>query len=74
MSVLGSVRGKRSNRSPVRLRPICRTVHRAPLLRRIRPLLTLRAQIADHYISRTGIMMRSSQYAAPRQDADTGEG
>jgi hypothetical protein len=36
---------------------ICRTVHRGPILRRIRPHLTLRA---DHYISRTGRKMRSA--------------
>jgi hypothetical protein len=27
---------------------ICRTVHRAPVLRRSRPLLTLKAQKTDH--------------------------
>jgi hypothetical protein len=30
--------------------------------------------MADHYKSRTDIEMRSGQYAAPRQDADTGVG
>ncbi len=44
----------------------------APVLRRFRPHLTLKIQKADHYKSRTDIEMRSGQYAAPRQDADTG--
>jgi len=35
---------------------------------------TSRLLKVDHYLSRTGIMVRSSQYAAPRQDADAGEG
>jgi hypothetical protein len=33
-----------------------------------------RAQNSDRYIWRTGLKMRSSQYAAPRQDADAGRG
>jgi hypothetical protein len=28
---------------------LCRTVHRAPVLRRIRPLLTLKAQNSNYY-------------------------
>jgi hypothetical protein len=50
------------------------TVHRASVLRRMRPLLTLKAQNSKNYISHTGIKMRSGRYAPPRQDADTGEG
>src|SRR5215204_4596368 len=53
---------------------ICRTVHRAPLLRQSRPLLTLRAQKADHYKLHVRTEMRSGQYAAPREDADAGRG
>ena len=53
---------------------LCRTVQRAPVLRRSWPLLTLRAQTSDHYMLRVCIKKRSGQYAAPRQDADTGEG
>ena len=34
---------------------ISRTVHKAPVLRRIRPLRTLKAQKPDYYISLTGI-------------------
>jgi hypothetical protein len=49
-------------------------VHGAPVLRQIRPLRTLKAQTSNHSISFTGIKMRSSQYAAPRQDTDTGGG
>jgi hypothetical protein len=41
---------------------------------RIRLLLTLRTKNPNDYISRTGIKMRSGQYAALRQDADTGAG
>ncbi len=32
-----------------------KTVHRAPILRRSRPLRTLEAQNSNHYTSRTGI-------------------
>jgi hypothetical protein len=48
-----------------------RTVHMAPILRRMRPLLTPKAQNSNHYISRTGSKMRSGQYAASpgRSDA-----
>jgi len=53
---------------------ICRIVHRAPVRRRMRQLLTLRAQTSDHYISCTGIKMRLSQYASSHQDADAAEG
>jgi hypothetical protein len=53
---------------------ICRTVHRAPILRRSRPLLTLKAQNSNHYISHPGIKMRSDQYAAPREHVNRGEG
>jgi hypothetical protein len=53
---------------------ICRTVHRAPVLRRIRPLLTPKTQTSNQNTSRTGIKRRSGQYAASRQDADTGRG
>jgi hypothetical protein len=53
---------------------ICRIVHRAPLLRQSRPLLTLRAQKDDHYMLHVRTEMRSGQYAAPREDADAGEG
>jgi hypothetical protein len=53
---------------------ICRTVHRAQVLRRSRPLLTLKAQTSDHYMLRVRIKMRSGQYAAPREDADAGAG
>jgi hypothetical protein len=42
----------------------------APTLRRIRPLLTLRAQMADHYVLRVHIKMRSGAYASSRQDTD----
>src|SRR5215203_624486 len=31
---------------------ICRTVHRAPVLRRIRPLRTLKAHYSNHYLHR----------------------
>jgi hypothetical protein len=48
------------------------TVHKIPILRRIRPLRTLKAQTSDHYIWRTSIQMRSGQYAAPPQDTDAG--
>ena len=51
---------------------ICRSVHMVPVLRRSRPFLTLKAQKADRYMSRTGIKMRSGPYAAPCQYADTG--
>jgi hypothetical protein len=44
------------------------------VLRRIRPLRTLRAQKAELYLLRIRIKMRSSQYAAPPQDADAGAG
>ena len=47
---------------------MCRTVHRAPILRRIRPLRTLRAQKADHYMLRARIKMRSGAYVALCQD------
>ena len=50
---------------------LCRTVHRAPVLRRIRPLLTLKAQNSNYYIWRTGVKMRSGQYTVTSQDADT---
>jgi hypothetical protein len=50
---------------------LCRTVHRAPVLRRIRPLLTLKAQNSNYYIWRTGVKMRSGQYTVTPQDADT---
>jgi hypothetical protein len=53
---------------------MCRTVHMAPILRQIRPLITLRAQNSNHYISRTGIKMRLGQYAVPRQGANAGGG
>jgi hypothetical protein len=53
---------------------VCRTVHRAPILPQSWPLLTLRAQKADHYMLHVRKEMRSSQYAAPREDADAGEG
>ena len=53
---------------------ICRIVLRAPQLRQSRPLLTLRAQKADHNMLHVRTEMRSSQYAAPREDADAGEG
>jgi hypothetical protein len=53
---------------------MCRVMHRAPVLRRIQPLRTLRVQNSNHHISRTGIKVCSSQYAATRQDADVGEG
>jgi hypothetical protein len=53
---------------------MCRTVYRAPLLRRILPLRTPRTQNSNHYVSRIGIRTRSGQYAAPPQNADTGEG
>jgi hypothetical protein len=53
---------------------ICRIVHGAPLLRRSRPLLTLKAQNSDHYMLHVRTEMRSSLYAAPREDADAGEG
>ena len=53
---------------------VCSTAHGAQVLRRIRPLLTLRVRKADHYISHTGIKMRSGQYVAPREHANRGEG
>ena len=53
---------------------ICRSVHRAPILRRIRPLLTLRTEKADHYMLRVRIKMRLCQYAAPHKHANRGEG
>jgi hypothetical protein len=43
---------------------MCRTVHRAPVLRRSRPLRTLRTQKADHYMLRARIKMRSGAYVA----------
>jgi hypothetical protein len=50
-------------------------VHRAPVLRRIRPLRILGAQKVDYYMLRVRIKMRSSAYAASRQDTDyTGAG
>jgi hypothetical protein len=52
----------------------CRTVHRAPVLRQIRPLLTPKAQTSNHSISRTCLKMRSDQYAAPREHANKWEG
>ena len=55
-------------------RPDADPVHRAPVLRQIRPLLTPKAQTSDHYISSTDIRSRSGQYASPRQDADAGRG
>jgi hypothetical protein len=48
----------------------CRTVHRAPVLRRSRPLRILRAHKADHYVLRVRIKMRSGAYASSRQDTD----
>ena len=45
-----------------------------PDTRRSRPLLTLRTQNSDYYISRTGIKMRSGQYAAPVRTLMRGEG
>jgi hypothetical protein len=53
---------------------ICRTVNRTLVLRRIRPLLTLRTQTSDHHVLRVRIKKCSDQYAASRQDDDTGEG
>jgi hypothetical protein len=49
---------------------ICRTVYRATVLRRSRPLLTLRAQKADHYMLRVRMKMRSDAYASSRQNTD----
>jgi hypothetical protein len=49
---------------------ICRTVHIASVLRRIRPLLKREAQKADHYILCVRIKLRSGAYATPRQDTD----
>jgi len=53
---------------------MCRSVHRAPVLRRIRPLLTLRAQKADHYMPRARTRMRTDESATLRRDTDTGGG
>jgi hypothetical protein len=53
---------------------ICRTVHRVPVLRPIRPLRTLRTQTSACCISDPGIMMRSDQYAAPREHSNRGRG
>jgi hypothetical protein len=52
----------------------CRTVHRAPILQQIRPLLSLKAQNSNHYIWRTGIKMHSSAIATSRQEVDRGQG
>jgi hypothetical protein len=49
-------------------------VHRALILRRIRPFRTLRAQNSTHYISDPGKKKRSDQYAAPHEHANRGEG
>jgi hypothetical protein len=40
---------------------ICEIVHKAPLLRQSRPLLTLRVQRADHYMLHVRTEMRSGQ-------------
>ena len=53
---------------------ISRIVHKAPLLRQSRPLLTLMVQKADHYMLHIRTEMRSGQYAAPREDADARNG
>jgi hypothetical protein len=49
-------------------------MHKVAVLRRSQPLLTLKAQKADHYISHTGMKMRSGQYVAPREHANRGRG
>jgi hypothetical protein len=48
-------------------------VHRAPLLRRIRPQLTLKVQKAEHYMLCVRVKMRSGAYASSRQDTDYAE-
>jgi hypothetical protein len=53
---------------------MCRNVYMAPVLRRSRPLLSLKIQYSDYYISEPGIKTRSDQYAAPREHANRGEG
>ena len=56
-------------------KPMCRTGHMAPYSDGVGRLEHSRAQNSNHYISRTGIEMRSGAYASSRQDTDyTGAG
>jgi hypothetical protein len=55
-------------------RSICRTVHRAQVLRLIQPLRILGAQNSVHYVLRVRIKMRLGGCASSRQDTDTDTG